>query len=70
MYLAVGVSLFGAPDLPPPTLLHTVWIHNPVLIHTGKGGGVNQWEGYRGASSQEGLKIPTWLTESPVYKLY
>jgi hypothetical protein len=26
--------------------------------------------GYRGASSQERSKIPTWLTVSPAYKLY
>jgi hypothetical protein len=31
-----------------------------------RGGELNQWEGWRDASSQEGSKIPTWLTVSPI----
>ncbi len=50
----------------PPPRLHTVWIHLRYLFTQGRGG----WalEGRYG-SSQEGSKIPTWLTVSPVYKL-
>ncbi len=58
---------------PIPFPLHTIYeyIGSSVLIHTGKGGRwgagggqVNQHEWPRGASSQEGSKIPTWLTVS------
>ncbi len=56
------LSVCGPRSPPPP--LHIVWIHTPVLIHTGKGGKGNQWEGYRGANHKRG-----WLTVSPVYKL-
>ncbi len=64
-YLAAGVYLSEAPDPLPSPPLHTVWIHTPVLIHTGKGGRgegkpVSRLEG-RPASSPEGSKIPTWL---------
>ncbi len=37
-YLAASVYLSEAP-IPSPPPLHTLWIHTPVLIHTGKGGG-------------------------------
>jgi hypothetical protein len=53
--LAAGVYLSEAHFL----LLHTLSINTPVLNHTGKGEKVNQREGERGASSQEGSKIPT-----------
>ncbi len=39
MYLAAGVYLSEVPDSLPPPMLHTIWIHTPVLIHTWKGGG-------------------------------
>ncbi len=52
------------PNPPPPryTLYNILYI-TPVHIYSHRGGGggeVNQ--GYWGASSQEGSKIPTWLT--------
>ncbi len=58
----------------PPYPLYTC-IHYTLLIpiHTGKGGRgrrANQRKGYRGNSSQSRSKTPTWLTVSPVDKLY
>ncbi len=45
--------------------------HRAQYLFTGEGGGeeANQWEGKRSVSSQEGSKIPIWLTVSPIYKL-
>jgi hypothetical protein len=63
-----GMSLSVWGRLPPPSSLsHTVWMHvPPVLIHTGKGGGV-RWtsEKVRGALvHQKGWNLKIW--ESPV----
>jgi hypothetical protein len=54
---------------PPPPLTHCIRVYN-ILIHTGKGGGVelNQREGERGNISQSWVE-KTVMTESPVYKL-
>ncbi len=49
---------------PIPPTYHCIYSHRE------GGGEVNQWEGQRGASSQEGSKIPTRLAVSPVYKHY
>jgi hypothetical protein len=64
------------PYLPPPTytlysVQHTVRVYIK-LNHTGKGGGGSGTrEKVRGATVHKaGSKIPTWLTVSPVYKLY
>ncbi len=64
------LSVWGPDPLPPPVTHCMNTVH--ALIHTGKGGREvdEQREGWRGASSQEGSKIPTWLTVSPVYKFY
>ncbi len=53
---------------PPPPPCYT---HEYILILTGRGGGGFMWTSEKvSASSREGSKIPTWLTVSPVYKLY
>ncbi len=61
------------PRTPYPTL-HTVYVYTVyVLIHTGDGGGGESWirERVRGATVHKAWsKIPTWLTVSPVYKLW
>ncbi len=45
--------------------------HPPTFtLRMGGGGGGEVREKVEGHSSQEGSKIPTWLTVSPVYKLY
>ncbi len=49
----------------PSPLTHRLRVYR-ILIHTG----TNQREGERGNSTQSRSKIPTWLTVSPVYKLY
>ncbi len=60
----------------PVDALHTTWspplhtVYIPLYLFTEGRGEVNQWKGSRGTSSQEGSKIPTWLSVSPVYKLY
>jgi hypothetical protein len=62
------------PPFPSPSryTLYEYVIHTPVLIHTRKGiRGVGEpVRRLEGASSQEGSKIPTGQTVSPVYKLY
>ncbi len=55
------------PSPPLYTLYENKCTH--VLIHTGKGGG-GRWTSEKGASSQEGSKIPTLQTVSLVYKLF
>jgi hypothetical protein len=59
---------------PVPSPLHTAYVYtvHGILIHTRKGGG-GSWtrEKVRGATVHKaGSKIPTWLTVSPVYKLW
>ncbi len=62
------------PILPPP-FTHCICVYTTVhiLTHTGeegKGRELTREKLERGNSSQSWLKIPTWLTVSPVYKLY
>jgi hypothetical protein len=58
-YLVAGVSLSEALNTITP-VTHCTNTCTPVLIHTGKRGGYidEPVRGYRGASSQEGSKIP------------
>ncbi len=59
--------VYNTTQQPPPSQPHTVRI----LWEGGERWG--RWERRymkRGNSSQKGSKIPTWLTVSPVYKLY
>jgi hypothetical protein len=54
---------------PPPYTLYSIRV-NSILIQTGKGGVELTREKVRGAVVHNRPKIPTWLTASPVYKLY
>ncbi len=54
---------------PPPPPNHTVCLYSTLIL--GRGGGRWTREKVRGAIVHKaGSKIPTWLTVSPVYKLY
>ncbi len=56
-----------SPPLSPVTRCMNTYniLHTPVLMHTGRGGGVG--EPVRRLEERKGSKIPTWLTVSPVY---
>ncbi len=60
-----------SPEPHTPPLTHCICVYS-IFIHKGKGGGGN-WtrDKARGATVHKaGSKIPTWLTLSPVYKLW
>jgi hypothetical protein len=44
--------VFEAQNPIPPSPLHTIYVFTVYNIHTGKGGELNQREGWRGNSSQ------------------
>jgi hypothetical protein len=56
---------------PPPSKPHTVCIYYTLSLGRGEGWGRWTREKVRGAIVYKaGLRIPTWLTVSPVYKLF
>ena len=58
------------PHTPPP-LTHCIRVYSILIQYSHRERGrANQRKGERGNSSQSRSKIPTWLTVSPVYKLY
>ncbi len=54
----------------PPPPIHTVSVHTVYLFTQGRGGELTR-DKIRGATVHKaGSNIPTWLTVSPVYKLW